>query len=265
MERSLHQTTTWWLLALNNKADKDSHVPNRRNNTEIPQSLSHHSLCSHPVCSICISPCCGLHFVWIVAGKKLHLIIMQNSNAGHAVEVLIFLSILMLLFGWICIEYNFVVWNKKKHICLHILVMASGNISNFHFRFHFNGTNSDMEIYWHLEQQLVFKQSGVCSCKLAHTGILPSFISVYKAGNQHNECEESDGTHQADKPSLGWYSSMDAGQTWGEQNPVTLTRLGLFIRTLDWMFTIDKAHLMQRQEVAGHAADGNGPILILNS
>ena len=49
--------------------------------------------------------------------------------------------------------------------------------------------------------------------KLALTGILSSFISIDKAGDQHNEGEESDGTHQADKPALGGYSSMGAGQT----------------------------------------------------
>ena len=114
---------------------------------------------------------------------------------------------------------------------------------------------------------------GVCVCvcvcvrasKCAPTWIFPSFISVDKAGDQHNECEKSDGTHQADEPALGGYPSMDAGQTWGEQNPVTLTRLGLFITTLDWMFAIDKAYLMQRQEVTGCAAAGIAPILILNS
>lgn len=105
----------------------------------------------------------------------------------------------------------------------------------------------------------------VCACERAPTWILSSFISVDKAGDQHNECEESDGTHQADKPALGGYSSVDAGQTWGEQRPVTLTHLGLFIWTLDWMFTIDKAYLMQRQEVAGWAAAANAPVLILNS
>lgn len=53
----------------------------------------------------------------------------------------------------------------------------------------------------------------VSVCKGAPTGILPSFISVDKAGDQHNQCEESDGTHQADKPALGGYSCVDAGQT----------------------------------------------------
>lgn len=38
---------------------------------------------------------------------------------------------------------------------------------------------------------------------LAPTGILSSFIPVDKTGDQHNECEESNGTHQADKPALG--------------------------------------------------------------
>lgn len=37
---------------------------------------------------------------------------------------------------------------------------------------------------------------------LAPTRILSSFVPVDKAGDQHNECEESDGTHQADKPAL---------------------------------------------------------------
>lgn len=54
---------------------------------------------------------------------------------------------------------------------------------------------------------------------LAPTRILSSFIPVDKAGDQHNECEESDGTHQADKPALSWYSFVDAGETWRETNP----------------------------------------------
>lgn len=92
-------------------------------------------------------------------------------------------------------------------------------------------------------------QEDVCVCarKWAPTWILPSFISVDKAGDQHNECEESDGAHQADKPALGGYPSVNAGQTWGEQNPVTLPRLGLFWRDIDWMFTISKAYLIRRQ------------------
>lgn len=80
----------------------------------------------------------------------------------------------------------------------------------------------------------------VCACEWAPTRILPSFISVDKAGDQHNECEESDGTQQPNKPALRGYSSMDAGQTWGEQYPVTLTHLDLFVQTLDWMFTSTK-------------------------
>lgn len=39
--------------------------------------------------------------------------------------------------------------------------------------------------------------------KLAPTGIFSSFIPVDKAGDEYNEGEESDGTHQADKPALG--------------------------------------------------------------
>lgn len=61
------------------------------------------------------------------------------------------------------------------------------------------------------------------------TGILSSFISVDKAGNQHDECEQSDGRHEADKPALGGDSSMDAGQACGGQDTVTLTGLGLCI------------------------------------
>lgn len=76
---------------------------------------------------------------------------------------------------------------------------------------------------------------------LAPTRILSSFIPVDKAGDQHNECEESDGTHQADKPALSWYSFVDAGETWRDQTRVTLTYLGLFIRTLDWMFTTEQS------------------------
>lgn len=51
---------------------------------------------------------------------------------------------------------------------------------------------------------------------LAPTRIFSSFIPVDKAGDQHNECEKSDGTHQTDEPALGWYSFVDAGETWGE-------------------------------------------------
>lgn len=125
--------------------------------------------------------------------------------------------------------------------------------------------NSEMEIQRCLEQQLVFKQCDVCACKLAPTGIFPSFISVDKAGDQHNECKESDGTHQADKPALSWYSSMDAGQTWGEQTRWLWHILAFASGHLIECLQIDKTHLMQKQEVAGHAAHGNGPILILNS
>ena len=40
-------------------------------------------------------------------------------------------------------------------------------------------------------------------CALIPTGILPSFISVDKAGNEQDECEQGDSGHQADKPALG--------------------------------------------------------------
>lgn len=125
---------------------------------------------------------------------------------------------------------------KKTHISLHIPVLASGMIDNFFY------SNKQWNGNIMMLEAAISIQAGwcVCTCKWAPTRILPSFISVDKAGDQHNECEESDGTHQADKPALGGYSSMDAGQTWGEQYPVTLTRLGLFIRTLDWMFTSTK-------------------------
>lgn len=121
---------------------------------------------------------------------------------------------------------------------------------NYHHTYSCNGFWDDWSFFFHVNKQ----QNGTImmlwaaisipprwwACVLVKWGptrILPSFISVDKAGDQHNECEESNGTHQADKPALGWYPSVDAGQTWGEQYPVTLTRLGLFIGTLDWMFT----------------------------
>lgn len=92
---------------------------------------------------------------------------------------------------------------------------------------------------------VVFMQGDVCACKLAPTGIFPSFISVDKAGNQHDECKESDGTHQADKPALSWYSSMDAGQTWGEQIWWLWHILAFSLGHLIECLQIDKTHLMQ--------------------
>lgn len=89
VKRSLARRQTWRPLAVNNKADKDSRVPSRRTSAEIPQSFCHYSLCSLLMCSICILSRCGLCTLFrLLAGK-----IMQNSNAGHTVQMLIFLSI----------------------------------------------------------------------------------------------------------------------------------------------------------------------------
>ena len=100
----------------------------------------------------------------------------------------------------------------------------------------------------------------------APTGILPSFISVDKTGNQHNECEKSDSTHQSNKPALGRDPSMDACQPWGKQYSMTLTWLGLFKDS--WLNVyIDKSKPMQRQRwgSTGTCCNGNVPKLILNS
>lgn len=48
---------------------------------------------------------------------------------------------------------------------------------------------------------------------LAPTGILPPFVPVDEAGDQHDESEQRDGAHQADEPALGGYSFVDAGET----------------------------------------------------
>lgn len=68
------QTTTWWPLAVNNKADKDSPVPNKWNNIKIAQSLCHQSPCGRPVQHLhavsgvgygCLSASCGIQMLGI--------------------------------------------------------------------------------------------------------------------------------------------------------------------------------------------------------
>lgn len=118
---------------------------------------------------------------------------------------------------------------KGKTIIIHIPVMASGMIDHF---FHVNKQqNGTIMMLW----AAISIQGRWWACVLVKwgpTGILPSFISVDKAGDQHNECEESNGAHQPDKPALGRYSSVNAGQTWGEQYWVTLTSSGHLIECL---------------------------------
>lgn len=230
VKRSLARRQTWRPLAVNNKADKDSRVPSRRTSAEIPQSFCHYSRCSLLMCSICILSRCGLCTLFrLLAGK-----IMQNSNAGHTVQMLIFLSIQQPI---LCINLHYNGrGNKKKGENYHHTYSGNGFWDDWSF-FHVNKQqNGTIMMLW----AAISIQGRWWACVLVKwgpTGILPSFISVDKAGDQHNECEESNGAHQPDKPALGRYSSVNAGQTWGEQYWVTLTRLGLFIRTLDWMFT----------------------------
>lgn len=88
------------------------------------------------------------------------------------------------------------------------------------------------ETEWHCGQVLVFRPGGG-PVSGARTWILSAFVPVDEAGDQDDECEESDGAHQADEPTLAGYSCVDAGETCGERSPVTLTRLGLFIQTSD--------------------------------
>lgn len=97
------------------------------------------------------------------------------------------------------------------------------------------------------------------------TWVLSAFVPVDEAGDEHDQREESDGAHQADEPALGRDSTIHPGLACWEgeggvgcggrggrggfkkkkqkkkKKSVTLTRLGLFIGTLDWMFTIDAA------------------------
>lgn len=46
------------------------------------------------------------------------------------------------------------------------------------------------------------------------TWVLSSFVPVDEAGDEHDQCEESDGAHQADEPALRRDSAVHSALTW---------------------------------------------------